>query len=129
MRQFLLRLGCAVGAFVGLGGFGNDPELPPDYAPGYSRMEIIKPNGKTGRALVPNACLSEETPPMAQLGDPTMSFGCANNYNLEQMVERKEDLVKPRRMGPASPMNAARAAVKYLNPEQIPPIAPPHSKD
>lgn len=129
MQRFLLRLGCAIGAFVGLSAFGNDPELPADYAPGYSRMEIIKPNGRIGHALVPNPCMSEEKPPMAQLGEPKLPLGCANAYNLEQMVERKEDLVKGRKLGPASPMSAARAAVKYLNPEQVSPSATPQTKN
>jgi hypothetical protein len=129
MRQFLLRLSCAMGAFVGFSGFGNDPKLPPDYSPGYHRMEIVAPNGKVRRILVPDACMSEEEPPMAQLGEPMLPSGCANAYNLEQMVERKEDLAEGRKLGPASPTTAARAAVKYLNGLEQNPSTASRTKD
>lgn len=65
---------------------------------GYERQEA-------GR-LVPDACV---TPDVTE--DPLyLPPGCANNMNLQLMVERESDLVHGRKTGPAMAAPVVRAA-------------------
>ena len=45
---------------------------------------------------------------------PTLPLGCANNLNLMQMVERKQDLTQGRATGPAMAAPVVRAAQVYI---------------
>jgi len=118
MRKVILRSGCLAAAFAGLSGFDHQPVPPPDYSPGYSFIEIVGPNGEVKRVLAPDACLTNEEPSPADLGEPRLPLGCANAFNLQRMVEDKRDLVQGRRLGPAPMGPAARAAIHYLNGHQ-----------
>lgn len=99
---------------------------PPDYSPGYS---YVASSGGSD-VLAPDACLAEpaDIPPARrspsdsltpELG-PHLPPGCANAYNLQLMAERKSDLVKGRKMGPASGAVTARAARRYIYGEEQP---------
>lgn len=120
MRSFMLRFGCAVAAFVGLSGFDDEPKMPPEYSPNYTYVDVEAPDGRLKHVLVPDACMAEEEEePMAKMGERRLPPGCANAFNLQRMVERRQDLVKGRAMGRAPVTPAARAAVRYQNgPEQ-----------
>src|SRR5690606_33029956 len=91
-------------------------KAPPDYSPDYSYVSTTSfssAKSVTGEAvLVPNACLNApadlgpdpaETPTtfVPRLG-PHLPPGCANAYNLQQMVENQRDLVEGRPLGPAA---------------------------
>jgi hypothetical protein len=104
----------------------HDP-LP--YSPHYSDITLADPadgpvNKADGRrkghgargphraqtVLVPDACI---TPDVAE--QPVyLPAGCANNLNLQIMVERKKDLGRGRKPGPATAAPAVRAAERYL---------------
>jgi hypothetical protein len=45
--------------------------------------------------------------------------GCANNFNLQRMVERKGDLFQGRNLSPAPAAPSVKAAQKYLNGERV----------
>ncbi|MGY2288513.1 hypothetical protein ACW9H6_01180 [Pseudomonas sp. SDO528_S397] len=45
---------------------------------------------------------------------PTLALGCANNLNLMQMVEQRQDLVQGRATGPAMAAPVGRAAQVYI---------------
>ena len=45
---------------------------------------------------------------------PTLPLGCANNLNLMQMVERRQDLTQGRTTGPAMAAPVGRAAQVYI---------------
>jgi hypothetical protein len=117
MRNVILRLGVLAAAFTGLSAFDNPPNLPPEYSPNYSYIDVVTPNGKVKRVLVPDACMTApEEPSPAGLGEERMlPSGCANAYNLQRMVARKKDLVEGRRISRAPMAPAARAATKYLD--------------
>jgi hypothetical protein len=102
-----------------LGGCLHDP-LP--YSPNYSRVTLVDPAtapmkpGKAPRTahaqdvVVPDACI---TPDVAE--QPLyLPSGCANNLNLQMMVERPADLAHGRRPGPAAAAPTVRAAQRYL---------------
>ncbi|MGB0087583.1 MAG: hypothetical protein WBP94_19675 [Rhodomicrobiaceae bacterium] len=94
-----------------------DPTLAaaPDYSPEYAYVNIVSDTGRQKRVLVPEACLAPATPSAADGGPPHLPPGCANNYNLERMVERKKDLTRGRKLGPAAAAPAARAAQTYID--------------
>jgi hypothetical protein len=69
----------------------------------FSRVDM-----GAGSTIMPDACAvsdssSDQLPP-----------GCANAYNLQQMVVNQQDLMRGRRMGPAPAAPAARASNVYL---------------
>jgi hypothetical protein len=96
---------------------------PLPYSPNYSRMTLVdpaSPPAKPGKVhtpprqardvMVPDACV---TPDVAE--QPVyLPSGCANNLNLQLMVERPQDLVEGRRSGPAAAAPTVRAAQRYL---------------
>jgi hypothetical protein len=87
---------------------------PVDYSPEYTYVDMYSESGRHKKVLVPEACLTPEAPYPADSGPPRLPPGCANNYNLERMVERKRDLKQGRRLGPAPAAPAARAAKAYI---------------
>lgn len=115
MRKGILRLGALAVAFVALSAFDDHAPLPPDYSPNYSYIDVVTPNGRVKRVLVPDACMTEAEEPLVGIGEERMlPPGCANAFNLQRMVARKKDLVQGRRMGRAPMATTARAASKYL---------------
>ncbi len=61
--------------------------------------------------LVPEACISPDTAEQPLY----LPSGCANNLNLELMVQRQADLARGRNMGPAMAEPVARAAREYID--------------
>ena len=95
---------------IGLGGCLPHEPLP--YSPNYSRVTMV--NGAPPRSqqsvLVPDACI---TPDVAE--QPVyLPPGCANNLNLQFMVEHQRDLLHGREPGPPAAAPATRAAERYL---------------
>ena len=56
----------------------------------------------------------------AEMGAPRVAPGCANNYNLQRMAERKRDLTQGRKLDKASGETTARAAQRYLDGKEAP---------
>lgn len=88
---------------------------PPDYSPHYTYIDKISDDGRVKRVLVPEACLSSRESSPADEGPPRLPPGCANNYNLQRMVEKKRDLTQGRPIGPAPAAPAVRAAQRYID--------------
>ncbi len=109
--------------FFSLAGCQNRPERDPlPYSPNYHtasgqsgnvvRKGYDKQPDAQGR-LVPDACV---TPDVVE--DPLyLPSGCANNLNLQMMVERQSDLVHGRTTGPAMAAPVVRAARRVIDGE------------
>lgn len=76
-------------------------------AKGYAPTRVVR-HDKT--VIVPDACLTPDVNEQPLYLPP----GCANNLNLQMMVERPRDLEHGRRPGPAAAAPAAHAAQRYL---------------
>ncbi|OIN50780.1 hypothetical protein BLL37_23055 [Pseudomonas azotoformans] len=66
---------------------------------------------------LPTQCQQAPATDTVGLGEdfkPTLALGCANNLNLMQMVERKQDLTQGRATGPAMAAPVGRAAQVYI---------------
>ncbi|MDR9877967.1 hypothetical protein RJC98_22525 [Pseudomonas allii] len=66
---------------------------------------------------VPTQCQQAPATDTVGLGEdfkPMLALGCANNLNLMQMVERKQDLTQGRATGPAMAAPVGRAAQVYI---------------
>jgi hypothetical protein len=95
---------------------GGCVRYPPDYSSYYQSVPLGVSAGSGGRerhALVPDACLNygHDVGPAGE----RLPAGCANAYNLMRMVEREQDLVRGRKLGPAPAAPAARAAQRYID--------------
>lgn len=120
MMLFALPLGLL------LAGCLHDP-LP--YSPHYSSIALADPadvpaKGEAPRkgqraprnapraqtVLVPDACVTPDVAEQPLYLPP----GCANNLNLQIMVEQPKDLGRGRQPGPATAAPAVRAAQRYL---------------
>ncbi|KAF1024354.1 MAG: hypothetical protein GAK37_03139 [Pseudomonas sp.] len=78
---------------------------PVYYAPGFTG------NGTPGQC--------QQAPARDEIGldedfKPTLPLGCANNLNLMQMVEQRQDLTRGRTTGPAMAAPVGRAAQVYI---------------
>jgi hypothetical protein len=123
VQSLVLRLTLPLGLL--LGGCAHEP-LP--YSPNYSRVTLADPAlapvktagvhkgydaapvAAARTVMVPDACI---TPDVTE--QPVyLPSGCANALNLQAMVERKKDLVRGRKPGPATAAPAVRAAERYL---------------
>jgi hypothetical protein len=89
-------------------------QLPPDYSADYMRVPVVSEDGRVKHVLMPKACLQPDPTADTTLGE-TIPPGCANNWNLQRMVERKRDLFQGRDLGPAPAAPSVRAAENYLN--------------
>jgi hypothetical protein len=88
-------------------------QLPPEYSPDFVRVPVEAEDGRVKRVLIPKACLKPDETADDTLGE-TIPPGCANNWNLQRMAERKGDLFQGRRLSPAPAAPAVKAAQKYL---------------
>jgi hypothetical protein len=98
----------------------------------HSTRYVLLPPGialdSTNRpVIVPEACLIQE-PAFLESAGPMLPPGCANAYNLAEMVERKSDLLRGRQLAPAPAAPTARAARRYIDGDQ-PAASPPKSGD
>jgi hypothetical protein len=120
MRGLIISLGGAATLATMLAGCVHEPfpdysELPPDYSPRYTSVAVLTPSGREKRVLVPEACITPDQVSPAELGPPRIPPGCANNYNLQRMAERKRDLTRGRKLDKAPAAPVARAAQRYLD--------------
>lgn len=128
MRNHLVRSAAAAAVVCLLGACNEyEPETslvqPPDYSPHYTHLPVVNEQGRTKRVLVPEACIIEEDAKSpAQMGDRRLPSGCANAYNLQRMAERKRDLTHGRPLSAAPAGPATRAAQKYLDGRDTPPL-------
>ncbi len=102
-----------------LGGCESTPN--PDY-----RIKVVQnPSGK-GYVALPPECLSwqayETGSPLENQLRPT--YGCAEAKNLAAMVERPEDLIEGKPLGPADPVVSAAAISRYQAGKTTPLIDP-----
>ncbi|MGY2239442.1 hypothetical protein ACW9ID_30905 [Pseudomonas gingeri] len=89
---------------------------PVAYSPDY--LSARDAGGRAG--LIPVEC---QKPPLTNrevVGDEpdlssTLPLGCANNLNLLQMVEQRQDLVRGRDTGPTMAAPVGRAARIYID--------------
>ena len=103
------------------------PYEPLPYSPNYSRVTLAddsrppaesravhKVQARRARQAttvgVPDACITPDVTEQPLYLPP----GCANNLNLQMMVERPKDLVQGRQPGPAAAAPTVRAAQRYL---------------
>ena len=119
MRSTVLRSTAILIAALTAGScrdFEPEPSLaPPDYSPQFTKVAVVRDDGREKHVLVPEACLSPGDQSPADYGPERLPPGCANNYNLQKMAARKRDLVKGRPLGPAPAAPAARAAQQYID--------------
>lgn len=117
MRGLIVRFGSVACLAAMMSGclHPDYSELPPDYSPRYTSITILTPSGKEKRVMVPEACLTPEKISPAEMGPARLAPGCANNWNTMRMAERKGDLVRGRKLGPAAGVTTARAAQRYLD--------------
>jgi hypothetical protein len=103
-RITFILLGCVMLAAC------TDPYTPtarPDYS-----IRVVPSNH--GSVAVPPACENWTTSVTDPYDNqPLPQFGCANARNLALMVERPDDLVKGRDLGPANGVTAAGAVYRY----------------
>lgn len=118
MRKLALHAAALSSALLLTACYDTPPEtalVPPDYSPNYSYVTVATEDGRSKRVLVPDACLTPDTPSPAGDGPPRLPPGCANNYNLQRMAERKRDLTKGRPLSPAPAGPSTRAAQSYID--------------
>lgn len=90
---------------------GCETSLPtPDYSRDYVTM--TDPQGR--QILVPEACLGVPQVESELAETMKLAPGCANSFNLLQMVERRDDVQRGRLMGPTMAAPVGRAAQHYL---------------
>ncbi len=85
---------------------------PISWETGYRQVAEDPADGDAAQrlAIVPNTCRVQPD----QTGIVTLPSGCANDLNLQRMVERPDDLLQGREMGPASAAPVAAAARERL---------------
>jgi hypothetical protein len=89
-----------------------DP-YPPTPRPDYTIR--VTPSDH-GLVAVPPPCPSWTTAVTDPYDNqPVPQFGCANARNLAMMVERPEDLVQGRELGPANGTHAVGSMLRYTN--------------
>jgi hypothetical protein len=120
MRRSMIALGGAATLAMMLAGCMHTPfpdysEVPPDYSHRYTSVAVVTPSGREKRVLVPEACITPDQVSEAEIGEPRIPPGCANNYNIQQMAERKRDLTRGRKLDKASGGPVARAAQRYMD--------------
>lgn len=80
----------------------------------YSRDYVSMTDGQGRQVLLPEACLGAPQVE-AQLHEiMKLAPGCANSFNLLQMVEQREDLQRGRTTGATLAAPVGRAAQYYL---------------
>jgi type IV pilus biogenesis protein CpaD/CtpE len=125
MRDLILRSAALVAAACLLSAcreYGPETGLatPPDYSARYTHVTVMNEQGRAKRVLAPEACLTPDEQSPADTGEARVPPGCANNYNLQRMAERKRDLTQGRRLGPAPAAPASRAAQRYIDGREAP---------
>lgn len=116
MRGFIFRSAVLATALLTIGACRNytdEADLPPDYSADYTAIAVLDENGRTRRVLVPEACLRSDRQSPADVGPERLPPGCANNANLQMMVEQQRDLKRGRKLSPALAGPVAAASQRY----------------
>jgi len=100
----IVALGC-----LSLGGCGITP------APDYAIKVMPTPDG-SGYVAIPPECPRWSDNDLNFFDNqPLPQFGCATTRNLALMVDRPEDLLQGRNLGPANGVTTAGSIVRYNN--------------
>lgn len=84
---------------------------PMSWDTGYRQVTTAATSAPHESTIMPNLC----QPKPDDAGRAGLPPGCANDFNLQQMVVEPQDLVRGREMGPAMGAPVADAANEYLN--------------
>lgn len=85
---------------------------PMSWDTGYRQLTTADAtNAPHEASIMPNLCQAQPD----DAGRVGLPPGCANDFNLQQMVVEPQDLVRGREMGPALAAPVADAANEYLN--------------
>lgn len=119
MRGFVIRSAALAAALLMTSAcrdnYTSEADLAPDYSADYTTVTVLDEYGGTRRVLVPEACLRPDRQSPADLGPERLPPGCANNANLQAMVERKRDLKRGRPLSPALAGPVAGASQRYTD--------------
>lgn len=119
MRGFVLRSAALAAALLITGAcrdnFTDEADIAPDYSADYTTVTVLDEYGRTRRVLVPEACLRPDKQSPADQGPERLPPGCANNANLQHMVESKRDLKRGRKLSPALAGPVAGASQRYTD--------------
>ncbi len=83
-------------------------------SPDYSRDYVSMTDAQGRQMLLPEACLGAPEVEAQLHENMKLAPGCANSFNLLQMVEQREDLQHGRTTGPTLAAPVGRAAQYYL---------------
>lgn len=91
---------------------------PISWETGYRQIEEVSPDDPDALrwAILPNTCRAG----FDERGVIPLPPGCANDLNLQWMVERPEDLLRGREMGPARAGPVGAAARELLEDRERP---------
>jgi len=104
LSAFILLFG-----FCGLCACATEPR--PDYT-----IRVEPATDGQGFVALPPPCPAWTDNPATTLDNqPLPQFGCADARNLALMVDRPEDLLQGRPLGPASGVTAAGTIIRYEN--------------
>ena len=104
LSALILALGC-----FALGGCTNP--YPPTPRPDYTIRVTPTANGMVATPPPCPSWVTEHSNPYEN--QPLPQFGCATARNLAMMVERPEDLVTGRELGPANGVTAVGSMRRY----------------
>jgi hypothetical protein len=99
-----------VTSVLGLAGCG--PTTP---SPDYAIRVVPSSDGRSAMAIPPDCPRWSDNENNFFDNQPFPQFGCADARNLAAMVERPEDLLHGRELGPASGVLTAGSIVRYNN--------------
>lgn len=88
----------------------TDPADVPPQARAPRKGHAARRADRAQTVLVPDACITPDVAEQPLYLPP----GCANNLNLQIMVEQPRDLLRGRQPGPAAAAPSVRAAQRYL---------------
>lgn len=86
---------------------------PATWESGYRQVSVVttEEGDALRQAILPNTCWVSP----GEKGVVPLPPGCANDLNLQWMVERPRDLLRGREMGPARAGPVGAAANEYLD--------------
>ena len=108
MTRFLNLL--LIAGALGLGGCSTS-----ESAPSYAIQVIPATDAHTAVAIPPDCANWSDNDINFFNNQPLPQFGCADARNLAVMIDRPEDLLHGRELGPASGVLAAGSIVRYNN--------------
>jgi hypothetical protein len=113
MKRACLSLRLSPLALMGLLAACQTHLEPASYSPDYRAMT----RADNRVEIIPAECLKPPAQDKFGIDEdfvPLLPVGCANNLNLLQMVEQRQDLMQGRSTGPAMAAPIGRAAQVYI---------------